>query len=373
MKTATLRRWSWAHKWSSLLCTPFILLLCLTGLPLIFSHEIEQFIGEKISIPNHTLEKPKASLDEIVQRVANDYPDKVPLYFFAEEDNPDIWYIKLDTHANSDERNALLITVNAHTGETLAIPDFGQGFMGVVYRLHVDLYAGLVGKLFLGAMGLLLSIAVISGIVLYTPFMRKLTFGTVRNQYQPRTRWLDIHNLIGVVTIIWVLVVGLTGVINTWADLLLKEWQREQIHALQTGKTRLIDTANAPAINGSLQQAIDRLLSVAPNMHISMIAYPNTLRATPEHFAVILRGDTPLTARLTQSLLINPLEGKVFEASPRPWYITALQLSEPLHFGDYGGLPLKVLWALLDISLLIITVSGLYLFLKRKNQKKYFP
>ncbi|MDI9727804.1 PepSY-associated TM helix domain-containing protein [Stutzerimonas stutzeri] len=45
--------------------------------------------------------------------------------------------------------------------------------------------------------------------------------------------------------------------------------------------------------------------------------------------------------------------------------VTALQLSEPLHFGDYGGLPLKVLWALLDILTIVVLGSGLYLWLKR--------
>ncbi len=29
--------------------------------------------------------------------------------------------------------------------------------------------------------------------------------------------------------------------------------------------------------------------------------------------------------------------------------MTTLLLSQPLHFGDYGGMPLKILWALLDL------------------------
>jgi hypothetical protein len=33
---------------------------------------------------------------------------------------------------------------------------------------------------------------------------------------------------------------------------------------------------------------------------------------------------------------------------PMPWYAQALLVSQPLHFGDYGGLPLKLLWAVLD-------------------------
>ena len=33
------------HKWSSLVCTLFLFMLCLTGLPLIFHDEIDQALG----------------------------------------------------------------------------------------------------------------------------------------------------------------------------------------------------------------------------------------------------------------------------------------------------------------------------------------
>ena len=55
-------------------------------------------------------------------------------------------------------------------------------------------------------------------------------------------------------------------------------------------------------------------------------------------------------------------------ASPElPWYLTALLVSQPLHFGDYGGMPMQIIWALLDIATIIVLGSGLYLWLKRGN------
>ena len=42
-------------------------------------------------------------------------------------------------------------------------------------------------------------------------------------------RWLDMHNLAGILLVMWTLVVGFTGVINTWADLVLKMWQYGQL------------------------------------------------------------------------------------------------------------------------------------------------
>jgi uncharacterized iron-regulated membrane protein len=44
MKTRTLRTWMWLHKWSRLVSTAFLLMLCLTGLPLIFSQEIDHWL-----------------------------------------------------------------------------------------------------------------------------------------------------------------------------------------------------------------------------------------------------------------------------------------------------------------------------------------
>lgn len=48
-----------------------------------------------------------------------------------------------------------------------------------------------------------------------------------------------------------------------------------------------------------------------------------------------------------------------------PWYVKTLFLSQPLHFGDYGGLPLKILWTLLDLAAIVVLGSGLYLWLRK--------
>src|SRR5215471_20058793 len=45
VKARTVRLWSVVHTWTSLISTVFLLLLCLTGLPLIFHHEIDELLG----------------------------------------------------------------------------------------------------------------------------------------------------------------------------------------------------------------------------------------------------------------------------------------------------------------------------------------
>jgi len=47
--TRSLRRWGLVHKWTSLICTLFLLMLCITGLPLIFRDEIDDLFKSEAS------------------------------------------------------------------------------------------------------------------------------------------------------------------------------------------------------------------------------------------------------------------------------------------------------------------------------------
>lgn len=367
------RFWDWTHTWSSLICTAFMLVVCVTGLPLVLSDEISGLTGRRFAQAEMPANAPRASTDAVAAAALSQVPGKVPLYLFAEEDEPDLWYVKLDTRVDTDERNAVLVAVDARDASVLGLPAFDEGFMAVMYRLHVDLFAGLPGKLFLGLMGLLLVVAIVSGVVLYPPYMRKLEFGSVRHQRGGRIRWLDLHNLLGMVTLCWALVVGATGVVNTWADLILKAWQQEQMQRLAEGKATLVRAGDAPAAEGqgSSQFVLQQALAAAPHMQLDMMAWPGTLLSTKEHFAVILRGDTPLTSRLREALLVDPQTGDVLTAGERPWYVTLFQLSQPLHFGDYGQLPLKFLWAALDLMTIVVLGSGLYLWFARRRRQAH--
>ena len=212
MSTQSLRWWSWIHKWSSLVCTVFMLLLCLTGLPLIYHHEIGHLLGNDVEAPALAPElaanPPKANLDEVIASAKALYPNKIMMYMSQELDEPAIWNVTLGDHPNDEHYKP--IAVDARTAKVITEPAFeGGAFMSTMLRLHVDMFAGLPGMLFLGFMGLLLIVAIISGVVLYAPFMRKLEFGTVRHERSTRLKWLDLHNLLGIVTLVWALVASL--------------------------------------------------------------------------------------------------------------------------------------------------------------------
>ena len=66
MRAATIRRWSFVHTWTSLICTLFLLLLAVTGLPLIFHHELEHLLGDAPELREMAPGTPHLDLQQLV-------------------------------------------------------------------------------------------------------------------------------------------------------------------------------------------------------------------------------------------------------------------------------------------------------------------
>jgi uncharacterized iron-regulated membrane protein len=357
----TLKQWYFVHKWTSLICTLFLLLLCLTGLPLIFGEEIGHWLGTRVEPPAIAGDLPRANLDVLVADARARRPGDAVL-FLSQDDEAPVWFVSMGRTPDATEDSAVYV-YDGRTGAFLQDLPLRQGFMHVMFTLHVDLFAGLPGTLFLGGMGVLFVLSVVSGIVVYGPFMRKLPFGTVRHDGRRRLTWLDLHNLLGIVTVVWALVVGGTGVINTLARPLFAYWQQTELAEMTApwqGKPRLTSFS-------SFSRAVAEAESTDPRKETAFVAFPGTSFAGLHHYAVFLRGKTPLTARLIEPVLVDAETGQVAAIRTMPWYITALSLSQPLHFGDYGGLSLKILWALLNLITVFVLVSGLYLWWKKRK------
>lgn len=363
---STIKTWYLVHKWTSLVCTIFLLIICLTGLPLVFHHEIEHWLDDAKPLSDVPASTPPANLDKLVAQARSMYPGEVVDYLFFDPDEPQV-YVGMAKKPGDGQVSGHAVRMDGRTGDVLLDgPLYTQdrfSFMGIMLSLHVDLFASLPGELFLGVMGLLFCIAIVSGVVLYGPFMKKLAFGTVRAGRSTRLKWLDLHNLLGIVTLVWAFVVGFTGVINELSTPLFQLWQStELVRILAPYKGQ-----GVPAELSSAQAAADTARKALPGNEVSFIAFPGNAFGSPHHYIAWMRGATPLTSKMNTPVLIDGRNGELTTVAKMPWYLTALELSRPLHFGDYGGLPLKIIWAVLDLITIVVLVSGLYLWLARRR------
>lgn len=373
LRRSKLRVWAGLHTWSSLICTLFLFVVCLTGLPLLFHDEIDDWLDPPVyaSLPADT---PRISLDRLVAHGRAIYPRDVVLTVFVDDDEPQVILRMASSFgaADADPDAAHVIRFDARTGNVLgaARQTAGQkrSIIDTILRLHGELFAGLPGALFMGVMALLFVVAIVSGVALYGPFTRKLDFGAVRRERARRVRWLDLHNLLGVTTLAWTLVVGTTGVMNEMTKPLFGLWQMTDVAAVVAPWRGKAPPRQAEL--SSVQAAFDTTQHALPGMVVTSAVFPGGQFGSPHHYLLFAKGRTPLTGRLFSPVLVDARTGHLAAVVRMPWYLRALEVSRPLHFGDYGGMPLKILWALLDLVAMIVLGSGLYLWVARPRRGK---
>ncbi len=372
MTARSVKWWSLVHKWTSLICTLFLLMLCITGLPLIFHDEIDDLFKSEASARDLPAGTPQAPLGQLVSAAMTRYPQRYVQVLGWDDDRANVVNVFLsETPESPPGQRFLKLSFDSRTAELIGEDAQQGGVMRAVRIFHRDMFLGLPGELFLGLMGLLFVVAIVSGVVLYAPFMRRIEFGAVRRTSAPRVKWLDMHNLIGAVTLVWITAVGVTGIINTISLPLFTAWRAQVMPALiapHLGKPSLTQLSDLDAAVAAARHAL------GDNVPTSIV-FPTVARfGTPRHFIVWTKGATPITSRLFTPALIDAETGQLATAQGLPWYLRALQVSRPLHFGDYGSLPLKIIWALLDLATIVMLGSGVYLWLgKRKSRRTGVP
>ena len=363
MTWLNIRFWFLAHKWSSLISSAFLLMLCATGLPLVFHDEIDAALGPdyEAALAGPPSAKAGRSLDAMLATALDQRPGEVPLFMAFSQESP-LLTVTTGPAPDAPGDAMTLLYFDRASGEALGPAPTG-GVMDFILTLHTDLFLGLPGMLFLGTMGLLFVLSLISGTVLYAPFMRRMPFGTLREKRSARVRTLDRHNLVGIVALGWMLVVGATGVINALADPVTESWQNGELAAMTAryaGEPPL-----APSQYGSLDTAMAAAQSALPGRSPQFIGFPGGAWSTGHHYAIFFQGDRPLTSHLLTPALVDAATGELTDAREMPALNQALMLSKPLHFGDYGGLVLKLIWGAMTLLTIWVLWTGLLLWLKR--------
>jgi hypothetical protein len=93
MTKGSIKAWALVHKWTSLASTAFLLMLCLTGLPLIFHEEIDRLTEPQpvFGLPgvgSSGTAEGLLPLDAMLARALANRPGEVPLYMAFDNDQP---------------------------------------------------------------------------------------------------------------------------------------------------------------------------------------------------------------------------------------------------------------------------------------------
>ncbi len=359
----------WLHRWSSLVATIPFLILCLTGTVLIFHEEIDHALGHEPEL-HETLPEQQRPLAVAIDKVHAQFPgERVLSTSFDPEGHPGMQLLVTAPRDNTGFDNARLRFADLATGELVAESDPARTLTGFLLELHAQWFLGPVGELIGALIALLVLISLVSGMVVYAPYVKRVAFGVLRRSRGPRLLQLDLHNFIGALVLGWALVVTVTGLALGFGTLALGIWQmtelgpmREQVAAMQP-----VDSRSPPADADAAFAAAQA--GAGEGWNVVTLILPDTEFSTPRHYTALLVGSEGVEERLFRVVVIDARTGELTLVPQVPWYIMAISLSEPLHFGDYGGLPLKLLWTACTWLTLFITANGAWLWWDRRRRR----
>ncbi|MEM7734534.1 MAG: PepSY-associated TM helix domain-containing protein, partial [Deinococcota bacterium] len=361
------------HSWTGVVLGLFVFVVSFTGCIALFADEI------------HTWEDPARRL-AVPERPVPIQPELNKFLGEAREGDRELQFVGLWAPSvyepyyyasvavrDQDRQNELLERRwNAATGEVLA--PHGGGLSEWMLDFHRDLMwpealgGRQIGRFLVGLAGIILLLSIVSGVVLHSKILKELF--ALRYQRQVRLIWQDSHKVAGLWGLPFYLMISFTGAFLGVITLVLPVMA---FMVVKGDSDKLIDSMGfgTPAPSGieSPMVPVDELLARVD---------PAT-GALPEAIFVSGWGNDNATAQLqypadTELLSSEPITVSMASGERVPALVTddrsaayrTFGAIAPLHYATYGGLSLKYLYALLGLSLALISALGNVMWIERR-------
>ncbi|MCC6698941.1 MAG: PepSY domain-containing protein [Candidatus Hydrogenedentes bacterium] len=360
-------RWLHAvHRWCGLISGLNILLLSITGAYLVFAENIEAVFdppkGEVIAQVPDTANTP---LQEAFDRLAKHHPGAIPMGLRPAEGGKAAYTVALLERPATVHRYAF----DSTSGEVRAeVESKAAAIHEFVLHLHTDLFLGTLGGVFIGMMAVIFLASNLTGIVIYTPFMKGVLYGTLRLKRGARRTSADFHKLAGVSALAFNLLMAVTGIFLTFGLLGARMWAAAEVQARTADDT----SRSGIATSGAPRVPVDEILRAASAIHpdapVSSVVFPGGFQG-PQHFFCFHERQGKLEKFLPVYSLVPAGNPGGAESIDVPPWIDAAMFCVPVHFGNYGGLFLKAVYCVLGIGTGLLTISGAILTMARWRGK----
>lgn len=357
-------RWLYVwHKWTGILGGAFLLVILATGTVAVFKHEIDWLVTPALRVEPQAEKK---TLEEMLSSVKTANPN-AKINNISISDAANTAYI---FSLGDDEESRKVVFVNQYTAE-VAGERQGETLANVIRQTHVRFYAfGANGRIVVGFFGLILLLSSVTGLIIYFPFMKVvfkkgLHFWQLREGFRAASS--DLHKLIGIVTLVFNLILGATGAVIGLENL-AKYYKPLQtaIHPSANKELKPESLTNQISIDNAVESAKQNLQGFTP----TNITLP---QAGKNHFVLYGNVAGRFERKGASFLVVDTASGAVLQTHNAARVQTGVwlyNLNEPLHFGDFAGLWLKIIYFLFGLAGTGLTVTGFVLLYLRKRKPK---
>ncbi|GGF34691.1 PepSY-associated TM helix domain-containing protein [Echinicola rosea] len=355
------------HNWVGLYVGVVIAFLSITGAAALFRPEVDRLLN-----PHLTKAAPQpdqVSLTGAVEEVLATHPDHELFEVELPKAYLDTWNIRLRPKDPDPMQPTFWeVFVNPYTGEVLGERNYFKSFSYFLRNIHVRLYEAQFGRQLVGLAGIALLISTITGLLIYGKFTKKQEFGNIRKK-NLRITQADLHKFVGITALAFNLVIAITGA-----------WLGLQVYLMQA--------VGMDQPNGFVRK--EKPFTVEEDTNYAL-DYEEVLETTRKEFpALQVWNIRPTTNGEGIIQVLGNVQGQAYERRSNKLFLDKKDFSvhrkyniseqglgeklyyvqESFHFGDFGGLPLKLLYCVLAIGSSFLSLSGFIIFLERTKKKR---
>ena len=348
------------HSWLGLIAGLGLLVIGLTGSLLVFHEELEQVLNPEL-VRVAPGAQGRLPYDQLLASVNDQLPGYEVAGWLPQHDHPefaDVVYVM--KHGTGDW---LLATLDPYTGRILASPRKGtETFTGWLLELHYAFFADHAGVFIVGIFGVLLMALGVTGVWLYRDFWKNVF--TLRWGRGARILFSDIHKFAGITSVVFNLALGFTGAYWNLTHV-AGHWLEEE-HEEPVMVERLY--AGSLSLDALAGDAAKRV----PGFRANYLSFPISAEAP----AVTFYGASEPRSRWS-----GPYGSYVAYDARRGRFMSATDIRDaggwarfvdgftPVHFGTFGGLPVKILWAFIGLTPAILSISGFCIWWMRNRRR----
>lgn len=353
------------HSYLALFAMLPVLVVSLTGSVLVFKVEIDSLLRPHHMVIDANPTSERVSLDGLMQTVSTAYPNQILAGWelFDDKERSDTAYvIEKGTETWSK------IYIDQYSGELLSEPKHMEHYItDWLLELHYAFLLHFNGTIIGAVFGLIMLFLGISGIILYRGFWRKVF--TLRLQGARRILFSDIHKMIGIIASPVFIVISFTGVY--WnVSIILHEvlehgLEEEHVYITQPYHSSSISfeaLRRDTAIQIDSYQPYYLAIPNEPEMDISFYGEVDT--------------SNPFVSQYASMVTYSRENGELITAYDiRQGSIWAVlnDSTRKLHFGYFAGIWSKLIWCVIGLTPVVLTFTGLMMYLLRRSPKKYRP
>ena len=343
------------HKWLGLLAGIFILVMGLTGSVLVFDDEIEHVIHQDV-IHQPDSDQP-VSIDKAYNSIIEKHPNRDVRFTYIPEQSDRAIEAEI---RQPDNRRYLYI--HPANGEILRDLDSYNTFSYWMLKLHYTLHSGFAGEVLVLIAGIMFICSLITGFWFY----RKAIWKVLTFKIRPRFRNLksgssELHRSVGVWALIFNFITAVTGTVIILIIVMT--------NAKKDGPGPI---PNPPVVKASIDNLITQAQQTYPGFDPSYIGMPRQ----PDGMVTLyghMDTDWPIHYKFSNYVQFDPANGNQtnsFFVKNQPVTTHLLSFTYPLHFGNWGGVPIKILYCLFGLAPAILSITGFIIWQRRNSIKK---